>query len=232
RGAVARRPQRRDEGQRRAADRDAAGGVRAAREPARRAVHGLSQRARSRGHRRPRRPRAPRGAGLRAHRRREAAAFRRAGERRDPPRGDVARERSGGRERDSRARRRRRVRRTRLARRRRHGGRHAAARALVGAGGARRQRVRARAARARARLSARRGGRVIRLASAGGPFDRALLLVLPAALFMLLLFVYPFVYGLVLSFEPAQGGALANYHKFFTTGNLWPTIWTTLRLAL
>ena len=64
------------------------------------------------------------------------------------------------------------------------------------------------------------------------PFDRSLLLVVPAAAFMLLLFVYPFAYGLLLSFEPAQGGWLANYHKFFTTGNLWPTIWTTLRLAV
>ena len=64
------------------------------------------------------------------------------------------------------------------------------------------------------------------------PFDRALLLVVPAALFMLLLFVYPFLYGLLLSFEPTQGGALANYRKFFTTDNLWPTIGTTLKLAL
>ena len=63
-------------------------------------------------------------------------------------------------------------------------------------------------------------------------FDRTLLLVMPAALFMRLLFIYPFVYGLILSFEPAQGGWLANYQKFFTTDNLWPTIWTTLRLAL
>ena len=64
------------------------------------------------------------------------------------------------------------------------------------------------------------------------PFDRTLLLVSPAALFMLLLFVYPFFYGLWLSFTPKQGGALANYTHFFTTDNLWPTIWTTLRLAL
>jgi putative spermidine/putrescine transport system permease protein len=65
-----------------------------------------------------------------------------------------------------------------------------------------------------------------------GPFDRALLLVLPAALFMLLLFVYPFIYGLILSFEPAEGGWLANYRKFFSDDRLWPTIWATLRLAL
>ena len=63
-------------------------------------------------------------------------------------------------------------------------------------------------------------------------FDRALLLVVPAAAFMLLLFVYPFLYGLALSFNPKEGGALANYWHFFTTDNLWPTIWTTLRLAL
>src|SRR5262250_2494455 len=49
---------------------------------------------------------------------------------------------------------------------------------------------------------------------------------------MLLLFVYPFIYGLVLSFQPPKGDWLANYRKFFTTDNLWPTIWTTLRLAL
>lgn len=66
----------------------------------------------------------------------------------------------------------------------------------------------------------------------GLPFDRTLLLVLPAAAFMLLLFVYPFLYGLVLSFNPKEGGWLANYRFFFTTDNEWPTIWTTLRLAL
>ena len=69
-------------------------------------------------------------------------------------------------------------------------------------------------------------------AASGAAFDRALLLVLPAAAFMLLLFVYPFLYGLVLSFNPKEGGWLANYHFFFTTDNEWPTIWTTLRLAL
>jgi putative spermidine/putrescine transport system permease protein len=69
-------------------------------------------------------------------------------------------------------------------------------------------------------------------ALARAPFDRALLLVVPAAAFMLLLFVYPFLYGLGLSFEPKQGGALGNYRFFFTTDNEWPTIWTTLRLAL
>ena len=67
---------------------------------------------------------------------------------------------------------------------------------------------------------------------AGRPFDRTLLLVFPAAAFMVLLFVYPFLYGLWLSFNPKEGGALANYQHFFTTDNLWPTIWITLKLAL
>ena len=49
---------------------------------------------------------------------------------------------------------------------------------------------------------------------------------------MVLLFIYPFLYGLWLSFAPKEGGALANYTHFFTTDNLYPTIWTTLRLAL
>src|SRR3982750_2418832 len=64
------------------------------------------------------------------------------------------------------------------------------------------------------------------------PFDKSLLLVAPGALFMLLLFVYPFLYGLWLSFTPKEGGALGNYAHFFTTDNLYPTIWTTLKLAL
>jgi putative spermidine/putrescine transport system permease protein len=63
--------------------------------------------------------------------------------------------------------------------------------------------------------------------------DRAALLVAPAAALMILLFVYPFLYGLVLSFRPQNGGgALANYETFFTSRALWPTIFTTLRLAL
>ncbi len=67
---------------------------------------------------------------------------------------------------------------------------------------------------------------------ARAPLDRSLLLVVPGAAFMLLLFVYPFLYGLALSFRPNEGGALGNYQHFFTTDNLWPTIWTTLKLAL
>lgn len=63
-------------------------------------------------------------------------------------------------------------------------------------------------------------------------FDRAVLLVVPAAAFMLLLFVYPFLYGLFLSFEPKDALTVENYRRFFSDERLWPTIWTTLRLAL
>lgn len=71
-----------------------------------------------------------------------------------------------------------------------------------------------------------------RSGEADPPFDRTLLLAAPATLFMLGLFIYPFLYGLWLSFAPAKGGWLANYHKFFSTDNLWPTVGTTLKLAL
>lgn len=60
-----------------------------------------------------------------------------------------------------------------------------------------------------------------------------LILLLPAVLFMLLLFVFPFVNGLVLSFSSAQRTfTLANYVRFF--GDPWEarTIWVTLWISL
>jgi putative spermidine/putrescine transport system permease protein len=69
-----------------------------------------------------------------------------------------------------------------------------------------------------------------RLAARG--LDGLTLLVLPAALFVLGLFVYPFLYGLWLSFQPKTGGALANYARFFSDPFLYGTIGTTLLLAL
>ena len=62
--------------------------------------------------------------------------------------------------------------------------------------------------------------------------DRRALLVAPAAAVLVLVFVYPFLYGLVLSFRPAAGGVFENYLTFFTSRSLWPTIFTTLRIAL
>ena len=62
--------------------------------------------------------------------------------------------------------------------------------------------------------------------------DGVTLLVLPCVLLAIALFVYPFLYGLWLSFHPKHGGTLANYERFFSDPFLSKTIWTTLRLAL
>jgi len=69
-----------------------------------------------------------------------------------------------------------------------------------------------------------------RLAARG--YDGLTLLCLPAIFFLLALFIYPFLYGLVLSFEPKQGGMFANYQRFFSDSFLYGTIGTTLWLAL
>lgn len=63
-------------------------------------------------------------------------------------------------------------------------------------------------------------------------FDTTILFVLPAALLMILLFVYPFLYGFVLSFQPGKGDWLANYQRFFTETRQWGTVITTFQLAL
>jgi putative spermidine/putrescine transport system permease protein len=75
-----------------------------------------------------------------------------------------------------------------------------------------------------------KGGAVLGMGTAG--IDRTVLLVVPGALFVVLLFVYPFLYGLFLSFAPKQGDVLANYAKFFSTPYLSETIATTLWIAL
>ncbi|WP_323373855.1 ABC transporter permease [Plantactinospora alkalitolerans] len=69
-----------------------------------------------------------------------------------------------------------------------------------------------------------------RLAERG--VDRQLLLLVPAALFVLVLFIYPFGYGVGLSFQPTEGGPFATYQEFFTDAYLRDTIWTTLSLSL
>ncbi|GIJ43569.1 ABC transporter permease [Virgisporangium aliadipatigenens] len=69
-----------------------------------------------------------------------------------------------------------------------------------------------------------------RLAERG--IDRNLLLLLPAAVFVLTLFIYPFFYGVGLSFQPKRGGPLGAYREFFTDAYLRDTVWTTLRLSL
>jgi putative spermidine/putrescine transport system permease protein len=70
-----------------------------------------------------------------------------------------------------------------------------------------------------------------RLAERG--VDRRLWLLLPATVFVLVLFIYPFVYGLSLSFQPMNGGgAFANYQKLFSDAYQRDTILTTLKIAL
>jgi putative spermidine/putrescine transport system permease protein len=69
-----------------------------------------------------------------------------------------------------------------------------------------------------------------RLAERG--VDRQLLLLAPAVLFVVLLFLYPFFYGLQLSFAPEEGGPLASYAAFFSDPYQRGTIAITLGLSL
>ncbi|MFI6076260.1 ABC transporter permease [Actinoplanes sp. NPDC051343] len=69
-----------------------------------------------------------------------------------------------------------------------------------------------------------------RLAERG--IDRQLLLLAPALLAVLMLFVYPFAYGVGLSFQPSHGGTLGAYRDFFSDAYQRDTIWTTLKLSL
>jgi len=69
-----------------------------------------------------------------------------------------------------------------------------------------------------------------RLAARG--FDAVTLLLIPAFVLLALLFLYPFGYGLVLSFEPKAGAAWSNYARFFTDPYLYSTIWKTLLLSV
>jgi len=63
--------------------------------------------------------------------------------------------------------------------------------------------------------------------------DRTLLLLAPALVFLVVIFLYPFGYGLVLSFQPERYvGVLANYQQFFADPFLRDTIMITLGLAV
>jgi ABC-type sugar transport system permease subunit len=61
--------------------------------------------------------------------------------------------------------------------------------------------------------------------------DRTALLAVPGILVVLLLFIYPFLHGLVLSFEPKEGGGLANYLRFFSQPFLAPGLAITFCLC-
>jgi putative spermidine/putrescine transport system permease protein len=62
--------------------------------------------------------------------------------------------------------------------------------------------------------------------------DGTTLLIVPALLLILAVFVYPFLYGFWLSFVPKEGGTFGNYIAFFSDSFQYGTIWTTLALAL
>ncbi|MGN6412500.1 ABC transporter permease [Flexivirga sp.] len=73
---------------------------------------------------------------------------------------------------------------------------------------------------------------VHRLAEHG--IDRTLLLLVPGLLFVIVLFVYPFLYGLNLSLHPNKGGMFGAYKAFFTDPEMrgWDSLWITLKLSL
>ena len=64
--------------------------------------------------------------------------------------------------------------------------------------------------------------------------DQGLFLVTPAVLVVLALFIYPFLYGLSLSFQPYKEGAgiFGSYQAFFGDPREQTAIWNTLRLAV
>jgi putative spermidine/putrescine transport system permease protein len=64
--------------------------------------------------------------------------------------------------------------------------------------------------------------------------DMRLLMVIPGVLVILGLFLYPFLYGFLLSFTPVAAGAewLANYQRFFSDPRFYETVGKTLWLAL
>ncbi len=63
--------------------------------------------------------------------------------------------------------------------------------------------------------------------------DGVTLLLLPSVIFVLAIFIYPFFYGLMLSFTPIrEGGMFANYAAFFSDPYLYNTIGATLKLAI
>jgi putative spermidine/putrescine transport system permease protein len=62
----------------------------------------------------------------------------------------------------------------------------------------------------------------------------AIVCLLPSLLYVLVMFVYPFLYGIYLSLRPlkANGFSLANYIAFFTDQYQYKTVGITFRLAV
>ena len=61
--------------------------------------------------------------------------------------------------------------------------------------------------------------------------DRTVLLVVPGVCLVLMLFLYPFLYGFALSFTGREGFGLGNYMKFFSMPFQSQTIATTLWIS-
>ena len=70
----------------------------------------------------------------------------------------------------------------------------------------------------------------VRLGAQG--LDGVTLLVIPSVALMISLFIYPFFYGLWLSFQPKDGSLLGNYQRFFEDPFLYQTISKTLTIAM
>jgi putative spermidine/putrescine transport system permease protein len=63
--------------------------------------------------------------------------------------------------------------------------------------------------------------------------DRLLILAIPAFLAMVVFFIYPSMYGTILSFHPKNhAGIFGNYRSFFGDPYMRGTIWNTFRIAL
>jgi putative spermidine/putrescine transport system permease protein len=62
----------------------------------------------------------------------------------------------------------------------------------------------------------------------------AMLCIVPSLLYVLCMFVYPFLYGLYLSLRPQKipGFSLANYFAFFSDPYQYGTVWITFSLAV
>jgi putative spermidine/putrescine transport system permease protein len=69
-----------------------------------------------------------------------------------------------------------------------------------------------------------------RLAEHG--LDRTVLLVLPALAVLVALFVYPFIYGIELSLQPASGGPFSEYRDFFSDSYQRGSLLISLKLGL
>jgi putative spermidine/putrescine transport system permease protein len=63
-------------------------------------------------------------------------------------------------------------------------------------------------------------------------WDGTTLLLIPAIALGLILFAYPCVYGVILSFRPKTGGLFASYAQFFSDPFLYQTLFKTLWIAL